>query len=79
MHDIIVHDARIERVPGCIGRKPNLQPALERATATVALSHAQPALEQIKKVLTKHYGTRGSQVIPQPSTNRAQPRLTSEF
>ena len=23
--------------------------------------------------------TRGSQVIPQPSTNRAQPRLTSEF
>ena len=26
-----------------------------------------------------HYGTRGSQVIPQPSTNRAQPRLTSEF
>lgn len=28
---------------------------------------------------TKHYGTRGSQVIPQPSTDRAQPRLTSEF
>ena len=27
----------------------------------------------------KHYGTRSSQVIPQPSTNRAQPRLTSEF
>ena len=37
-----------------------------------------PALEQPKK-LTKHYGTRGSQVIPQPSTSRAQPRLTSEF
>ena len=27
----------------------------------------------------KHYVTRGSQVIPQPSTNLAQPRLTSEF
>jgi hypothetical protein len=27
----------------------------------------------------KHCSTRGSQVIPQPSTNQAQPRLTSEF
>ncbi len=26
-----------------------------------------------------HYGTRGSQVIPQLSTSLAQPRLTSEF
>lgn len=29
--------------------------------------------------LTKHCSTRGSQEIPHPSTNRAQPRLTSEF
>ena len=27
----------------------------------------------------KRYGTWGSQVIPQPSTSQAQPRLTSEF
>lgn len=27
----------------------------------------------------KQCSTRGSQEIPQPSTNRAQPRLTSEF
>lgn len=32
-----------------------------------------------KHNLTVHYGTRGSQVIPQLSTSLAQPRLTSEF
>lgn len=32
-----------------------------------------------KGMKAKRYGTWGSQVIPQPSTNRAQPRLTSEF
>ena len=31
------------------------------------------------KRAAKQCSTRGSQEIPQPSTNRAQPRLTSEF
>ncbi len=35
--------------------------------------------EQAAAAKTKHYGTRSSQVIPQPSTSLAQPRLTAEF
>jgi hypothetical protein len=37
----------------------------------------QGSMEQAGK--RRHYSTRGSQVLPQPSTSRAQPRLTSEF
>ena len=58
-----------------------IQSARELKGASTALkamkpSHVRPAGSKRETI---RYGTWGSQVIPQPSTSQAQPRLTSEF
>ena len=67
------HGARAAAGWGCSwAERARRDAAVEEEAATAR----NPASS---KKLGGHYVTRGSQVIPQPSTSRAQPRLTSEF
>jgi hypothetical protein len=57
----------------------NQSPPKQQRIITTQHGAAGAANEEKEQQQAIHYGTWGSQVIPQPSTNQAQPRLTSEF
>jgi hypothetical protein len=62
------------------GRSPGqrTQKARNGCSAMCNSNKKEFRIKKYKKAI-RHYGTWGSQVIPQPSTSQAQLRLTSEF
>ena len=66
--------------PWLLQKRPSGQAGPPLALAACPMAQAHPRAHAVAaKRKAKQCGTRGSQEIPQPSTNRAQPRLTSEF